>query len=159
MSTLVRNSVHAEGRDRGFTLIELLVVVIIIGILAAVAVPVFLNQRESAWDSAAQSDLRNMVTAQETYYTANGEYTDDVDDLVDQGFSPSGDILHGADTYDEGEAYILAARHQNRDDDEEEHIFVQDSNTGVLMTQEEYDGGQSVPAQSETSPSGGNGGD
>jgi type IV pilus assembly protein PilA len=60
--------------EEGFTLIELLVVVIIIGILATVAIPVFLNQRESAWQSSVEADLRNAATDMETYFAANGTY-------------------------------------------------------------------------------------
>ena len=60
-----------EEREAGFTLIELLVVIIIIGILAAIAIPVFLNQRKKGYDAQAKSDLRNMATAEETYLTDN----------------------------------------------------------------------------------------
>jgi type IV pilus assembly protein PilA len=76
--------------DEGFTLIELLVVIIIIGILAAIAIPVFLNQRQKAYDSAVKSDLRNAATAEETYLTDNGFYTTSQAALVTEGFKPSG---------------------------------------------------------------------
>ena len=63
-----------ERGDEGFTLIELLVVIIIIGILAAIAIPVFLNQRQKGWEAAVKSDLRNAATAQETYLTESNTY-------------------------------------------------------------------------------------
>lgn len=59
-----------QGRE-GFTLVELLVVVIIIGILSAVAVPIYLNQRKAAWNSTIQSDVKNASLVVETAMTAN----------------------------------------------------------------------------------------
>jgi type IV pilus assembly protein PilA len=56
------------ARSRGFTLIELLIVIVIIGILVAVLVPRFVNSREKAFVSAMKSDLRNLATAEESYY-------------------------------------------------------------------------------------------
>ncbi|HET6481689.1 MAG TPA: prepilin-type N-terminal cleavage/methylation domain-containing protein [Actinoplanes sp.] len=57
--------------DEGFTLIELLVVVVIIGVLVAIAVPVYLNYRKGAADKSAQSDVRGAVSTIEQYYTDN----------------------------------------------------------------------------------------
>jgi type IV pilus assembly protein PilA len=67
---------HRQGRDgeSGFTLIELLVVIIIIGILAAIAIPVFLNQRSKAQDAASKSALRNFADFEETYLAGYGTY-------------------------------------------------------------------------------------
>ena len=71
---LARMQKSMKEKDQGFTLIELLVVIIIIGILAAIAIPVFLSQRKKGYDASAKSDIRNAATLEETYLTDNGAY-------------------------------------------------------------------------------------
>ena len=60
--------------NKGFTLIELLIVVVIIGILAAIAIPKFANSKEKAILTSMKTDLRNLVTAQEAFYFDTSEY-------------------------------------------------------------------------------------
>jgi prepilin-type N-terminal cleavage/methylation domain-containing protein len=59
------------SNKKGFTLIELLIVVVIIGILAAIAIPKFANTKEKAYIASMKSDLRNLITAQEAYFSDN----------------------------------------------------------------------------------------
>jgi type IV pilus assembly protein PilA len=77
-----------EEREGGFTLIELLVVILIIAILAAIAIPVFLQQRRKGWVAQAESTLKNAATAQESWATGDGDgnYTENEADLRAEGF-------------------------------------------------------------------------
>ena len=89
------------GNKKGFTLIELLIVVVIIGILAAIAIPKFSATREKAYFSAMKSDLKNLQSQQEIYYQSNSDasadgsidytYASDETNAV-LGFSPSSGV-------------------------------------------------------------------
>ena len=72
--------------EHGFTLIELLVVVVIIGVLAAIAIPAYVGQQDKAKDTAAQAQLRTAATAQQLFYAEEDVFADTVGELVPYGF-------------------------------------------------------------------------
>src|SRR4051812_41891475 len=107
------NKLRSRAQDeKGFTLIELLVVILIIGILAAIALPAFLGQRARAQDTEAKSAVREAQTAMETYYTDNQNYNTDLAGLreieaslasgVSADDNPNGplDVTGGDDNYE-----------------------------------------------------------
>jgi prepilin-type N-terminal cleavage/methylation domain-containing protein len=89
---------------KGFTLIELLIVVVIIGILAAIAIPKFANTKSKAYIAAMKSDLRNLVTAEESYFSDSAKYATDT--LAGMKFKPSTGV--GMPTIAVGSGYWTA---------------------------------------------------
>ncbi|MBE0430055.1 MAG: prepilin-type N-terminal cleavage/methylation domain-containing protein, partial [Thermoleophilia bacterium] len=115
-----------------FTLIELLVVIIIIAILAAIAIPMYLRQREKSYRASIQSDLRNAAVAAESYYTNDATYEGlNAGALTDNGFNESRDVTITPAVAGRNE-YCLNGTHANLEDGLEVwHIGNRDGDSGA----------------------------
>ncbi|WP_313279055.1 type IV pilin protein [Timonella senegalensis] len=143
---IARISKSLNEKEKGFTLIELLVVVIIIGILSAIAIPVFMNQRQKAVDAGIKSDLRSIANEVESYYVDNQAYPGSTevakgtDNKVKVGSAEGAASIKISDpntefTYEsEGESYVLTGKNEDKGSGK---TFTYSSAEGGLQTEAE----------------------
>lgn len=118
-----------DENAEGFTLIELLVVILIIGILAAIAIPVYLHQRERAYDATAKADLNQLSQFEEMYLEGNGSYGTIADLVADNlAVGPSKGDTVWVVRYDGEKSYCLKAEASGSS-----HVWFYDSAGGGLQ--------------------------
>lgn len=125
--------VSRRREDSGFTLIELLVAITIIGVLAAIAVPTYLSQREKAWRTQGVNDLKNAATAVESVASDNGGLFGVVNGLTEDSVVLRNEGYRGGELVDlvvtaDNAAYCIRGVHQQLS-----RAFLYRSSTGVVQ--------------------------
>jgi type IV pilus assembly protein PilA len=144
------------GDEGGFTLIELLVVILIIGILAAIAIPAFLSQKSKAYDSSAKTMAQTAQTAMETYSTENGgSYASgtkaklkEIEPSLNTGTNASEPALLETVITGSGTGYEVTVEAQNTND---KYTVTKEASGAVKHTCKAPAGGTGCPGHSATS--------
>lgn len=104
-----------EHQDEGFTLIELLVVMVIVGLLAAIAVPAFLGQKEHAYTTAMKTDLSHLVTSEVAFSVTNDSFTADLVALGVEGFRSTDGVTAHVKLVD-SQTFVACTKHLSATD-------------------------------------------
>ncbi|HVF20622.1 MAG TPA: DUF4190 domain-containing protein [Mycobacteriales bacterium] len=137
LSRISQSNGQQKGRGLAIAGLVLGSLFFVIAILAAIAIPTFLNQRLKGWDAETKTALRNAATAEESHYVDNRVYTDSVEVLIAEGFTPHPDVTVVVALSPDGSQYCIQGIHRNVSADHSEyadHVWYIGSTTATVST-------------------------